>query len=118
MAYSPRVLFDWRWSGVNVSAGFSDVAEKLEAGERFRAWVHGYLETLTPGTSEDEALLAAMPRGLDSMIDAMSFWVLRHAPLRAGWKAVCSLKRRWPERFAYLLQLACTAVRRRLSRVV
>ena len=118
VAYSPRVLFEWRWSGVNVSAGFSDVAEKLEAGERFREWVHGYLETLTPETPEDEALLAAMPRGLDSMIDAMSFWVLRHAPLRAGWRAVCSLRRRWTGRFAYLQRLACTAVRRRLSHVV
>ena len=118
VAYSPRVLFDWRWSGENISAGFSDVAEKLEAGERFRAWVKGYVETLAPETPEEAQLLAAAPRGLDAMIDAMSFWVLRHAPPRVGWRAVCGLRRRWPERIAFLSRIVCTALRRRLSRMV
>ena len=116
VAYSPSVLFEWRWSGENVSAGFADVAEKLEAGERFRAWARRYMETLVPGTDEDAALLAAAPRGLDRMVDAMSFWTLRHAPLCAGWRAVCALRPRWPDRVAYLSRLVRSSLSRRLSR--
>ena len=115
VAYSPRILFDWRASGVNISTDFSDAAEKLVAGERFREWVRCYLKTLTPETEEELAMLAGMPHDLDVMIDAMSFWVFRHlSPVRA-WRAICSVDDRWAGRMRFVGRMVHAAFRRMVA---
>ena len=77
---SPRVLFFWRESGLNISNRHSDVLQKIDAGNQFLAMAKGWMKEVCPTNSLDEHLLALLPSQIAAPNYAIMRLVMRHAP--------------------------------------
>lgn len=104
---SPKVLFQTRVSGANISADSDCTVErKLQACTLFRKWVHDFAPGLHATNEAEEFILRELVANIDRTIDqAMaviitnmaSFWkwwkVLRKAPIPRALKTKCVYRR-------------------------
>ena len=91
---SPRALFYWRASGVNITTLCTDSIEKLKAHEVFREWVHELIRELRPQNDVDAYLLKLADREIDGTIDNLTRWVLDQTPFCLWVKTLCVSKLR------------------------
>ncbi len=109
-AYSPRALLRWRDSGENISALFTDVYDKLRAGEEFRAWVHDFIGAFQAAGPRDAETLARAGREIDGAIDHLAMWVFRKARPADAFRALWRLGR--GRRLRLALGMSAAALRR------
>lgn len=86
---SPKPLFFWRASGVNITTICTDSIEKLKAHEVFREWVHRLIEEECPQNELDRYLLGRARHEIDGSIDGLTRWVLSVTPFPLWVKTIC-----------------------------
>ena len=76
---SPRVLFFWRESGLNISNRHADALQKIDAGIQFLRMACQWMKELAPKNALDGYLLARIPEGIKGPNYAIMRLVMRHA---------------------------------------
>lgn len=115
VAYSSQVLFSWRSSGENISTLFSDVAEKLKAGEMYFEWLKSYINDFSTVSEKDRDMLLKSAKGVGYAVDHISFWVLHNAKFKDAVRAVLAVYPSFRMRVGFIFRM-CKVASRRLFR--
>ena len=115
VAYSSQVLFSWRSSGENISTLFSDVAEKLKAGEMYLEWLKSYINDFSTVSEKDRDMLLKSAKGVGYAVDHISFWVLHNAKFKDAVRAVLAVYPSFRMRVGFIFRM-CKVASRRLFR--
>lgn len=115
VAYSSQVLFSWRSSGENISTLFSDVAEKLKAGEMYFEWLKSYINDFSTVSEKDRDVLLKSAKGVGYAVDHISFWVLHNAKFKDAVRAVLAVYPSFRMRVGFIFRM-CKVASRRLFR--
>ncbi len=115
VAYSSQVLFSWRSSGENISTLFSDVTEKLKAGEAYLEWLKSYMKDFAPVLEKDREMLLKSDKGVGYAVDHISFWVLHNAKFKDAVRAVLTVYPSFRMRVGFIFRM-CKVASRRLFR--
>lgn len=75
---SQEILFEFRWSGENITSRYDNVADKIAAGEKFGSWFDEFYSSLVPITKEDVFLLKNLWYGLHFQIDELIRYEVRN----------------------------------------
>lgn len=87
VGYSPRELFSFRASGINLSTSAGNFLKKAKAGAAFYRWAVAYMRNLQPTTEEESAMLArAKPKLFISVLKIIIDAALRSLPFKLGIK--------------------------------
>ena len=118
-ACSPRVLFMFRNSGINLSSPHPDlVATKIAAGLQFRSWVDDLFKTARPDNADDMMLLPLILPGVSSQVFGLIRSVLSSLPCRAFFDAInqSEMPEAWKLQLKHERRLSWFNVRRYLPR--
>lgn len=116
VAYSSQVLFSWRSSGENISTLFSDVTEKLKAGEMYLEWLKSYINDFSTVSEKDRDMLLKSAKGVGYAVDHISFWVLHNAKFKDAVRAVLAVYPSVGKRIGFLVRMCKVAVKRVIKR--
>ena len=89
---SPKILFYWRESGVNISNVHNDLKEKTIAGFEFLSWAHALIANVKAGSSEDAKCLHGAEIEIDGVTCSLMRYVAKRAPLRALLETLASVE--------------------------
>lgn len=92
VGYSPRILFDCRDSGLNISGGSGYLAEKVKACFLFKTWALDFEKRLQPQNEIEKFLLSRCENGIGSVVDGMIRSLMKNAPFFSWLKVVCSVR--------------------------
>lgn len=101
VAASPKTLFYWRSSEINVSNLNTDVEQKASASVMYYRSMNEYLKTLKPETEKDIFMLNCLRNSLCDSIALQLNYVVRDSSFRSVWNVLtsqefnCILTRRW-----------------------
>ena len=82
---SPKVLFEFRTSGINLSARIDNIAPKIVAGEEFRSWFKEFCTLLKASTKEEQYLLEGILLKVNTKINGLSFSELSQVRCFINW---------------------------------
>jgi hypothetical protein len=116
VAYSSQVLFSWRSSGENISTLFSDVAEKLKAGEMYFEWLKSYINDFSTVSEKDRDMLLKSAKGVGYAVDHISFWVLHNAKFKDAVRAVLAVYPSFRMRVGFIFRMCKVAAKRVIKR--
>lgn len=85
VACSPNVLFEFRTSGINLSARIDNIAPKIAAGEEFRSWFKEFCTLLMSSTKEDQFCLDGLLLKVNAKINDLSFYELSQVQGLLNW---------------------------------
>lgn len=113
VAFSPRVLFYFRYSGINISSTNSFVVEKMNAGYQYCQWVLNFIKELVPQSDEERRMIDIIQTRIEEQcLDLIRYIicprlalrrflpVLKKATIPSSWK-----KRIVKDRIARLLNI-------------
>jgi len=101
VAASPKTLFYWRSSEINVSNLNTDAGQKALASEMYYRSMNEFLKTLKPETEKDIFMLDRLRDSLCDSIALQLSYVVRDSSFRSVWNVLtskkynCILTRRW-----------------------
>ena len=107
---TPEILFNWRYSGVNISSRFDIAAQKVAAGEAYKVWLRTFLPSVRPRSEEDGVILRYSIEHIYEAVDQQTLFDLDDTKFWLWLKIVCG------ERMPVRLRLR--AIRNRIRKVL
>lgn len=105
-----EILFNWRYSGVNISSRFDITAKKVAAGESFKVWLKNFLPSVRAKSDEDDVVLRYSTEHIFEAVDQQTLFDLDDTKFGL-WLKIVALER-------MPMRLRLRSVRNRIRKIL